>query len=372
MKQSTIFAAARGSGLRILVRAPNWIGDSVMCMPAVQRLREFQPGAHIALLCPSKLYDIWRFNPFVNDVITFDDRVDPKVLRPHKFDAALLFTNSFRSAMDCWRAGISQRVGFAGNGRKCLLTDTIVKPRKMRSRRRFVIAAKKLFRIKRIKVIRHQVFQYLELIDFLGGDSTFVAPKIWLANEELPTIEKLIKDDGRHVIGINAGAEYGPAKRWMPERFVDVIQRVSHVRDCRWVLLGGPGDVETVAKIEQQMRSVGFDSDSLVNTAGKTSLLELCTLIKRCRVVLTNDTGPMHLAYALGIPVVGIFGSTSPELTGPLGENSAVIQKPVRCSPCFLRDCPIDFRCMVGISTDDVTNAVISRLDVVKTIADWR
>jgi heptosyltransferase-2 len=344
---------------RILVRATNWIGDTVMSMPAVQRLRELEPEAHIALLCSAKLHDLWRHNPFLDEVIQFDGKANIARLRAGRFNVAIVFPNSFRSAWECWRAGIPTRIGFAGHGRRGLLTDVAPEPSGETSVRKSITVEGKTFDVKHFPTVRHQVRRYLDLIAFLGGNPEPVPPRIWLAPSELPALTKFLQEGTRQFIGLNAGAEYGPAKRWMPERFGEVAKRVSDEVACRWLLLGGPGDVEIANAIETQLRAHVADSRHVVNVAGKTTLMELCELMKFCKLLLTNDTGPMHLAAALGTPLVAIFGSTSAELTGPLGKQCVVVHENVECSPCFLRECPIDFRCMDRITADRVTDAVL-------------
>ena len=359
MTPSPASAIDRTRHAHILVRATNWIGDTVMSMPAVQRLREMEPQAHIAMLCPAKLYDLWQHNPFLNEVIGFTHRVDIRALRGREFHVAVVFPNSFRSALECWRAGIPTRVGFAGHWRRRLLTEIVPEPANEQPVPKQLSVAGQTFEVKHFPVIRHQVHRYLDIIGYLGGSRDVVQPKIWLAPGELPSLTKFLHDDSRPFIGINAGAEYGPAKRWMPERFAEVVKRVADEIPCRWLLLGGPGDVDIANRIETELATHVTDSRRVVNVAGKTTLMELCELIKFCKLLLTNDTGPMHLASALGTPLVAIFGSTSAELTGPLGNHSVVVHEDVECSPCFLRDCPIDFRCMDRITVDQVVDAVL-------------
>jgi heptosyltransferase-2 len=344
------------------VRGTNWIGDSVMSMPAIQRLREMNPHGYIAMFCPLKLQELWRHNPFLNRVIPFDQRINLDLVRDEKVDVALVLPNSFRSAWECWRAGIPMRVGFAGHLRRALLTHVVKEPDGDKPRYKKLTVAGKSFTVKTFSSVRHQAYRYLDLIAALGGNAQFVEPKIYLAFHELPPISKYFRDDGRQILGLNAGAEYGPAKRWMPERFAEVAKRVAQQTDCRWVLFGGPGEIEVASNIEAAFRDGNTRENSVVNLAGKTTLLELCQLIKNCRVFLTNDTGPMHLAAALGTRVVSVWGSTSPELTGPLCDHAVVIQHKVECNPCFLRQCPIDFRCMDRVSVDEVTDAVLKNL----------
>ena len=357
MTQSEKSAIVRTRHPRILVRATNWIGDSVMSMPAVQRLREFEPEAYIALLCPARLHDIWRHNPFLSEVIPFDGVPDINDLRKRRFDVAVIFPNSFRSGWESWRAGIPTRVGFAGHYRRKLLTDVVQEPPNEQAVRKKVTVGTKTFEVKHFPTIRHQSHRYLDVIAYLGGKADYVPPRIWLAPGELPSLTKFLHEGARPFFGLNSGAEYGPAKRWSAERYAEVASRVSAEIPCRWLLFGGSKDVEIANRIESELRERFKDPRAVVNVAGKTTLMELCELIKFCRLFLTNDTGPMHLADALGTPLVAIFGSTSAELTGPKGKHTRVVHVPVECSPCFLRECPIDFRCMKRITVDQVTEA---------------
>jgi len=347
-----------------LVRATNWIGDSVMSMPAVQRLRECEPEAHIALLCHAKLSDLWQYNPFLNEMIPFDTKPSIQRLRQGGFDVAIIFPNSFRSAWECWRARIPIRVGFAGHRRRTFLTDVVAEPCSERPVSKEITVDGNTFRVKHFVAIRHQVHRYLDIISYVGGNRDCVPPRIWVEPSALPPLGKFVHEGGLPFFGIHAGAEYGPAKRWMPERFAEVAARVSEQVPCRWLLFGGPNanDAQIAGDIETRSRAHFSDPHDVVNVAGKTTLLELCGLIKFCKLFLTNDTGPMHLAAALGTPLVAVFGSTSPELTGPLGERCVVIQEPVECSPCFLRECPIDFRCMERVTADRVVEAALKLL----------
>lgn len=349
---------------RILIRATNWIGDSVMTMPAVQRLREVAPGAHIAMLCPGKLIDLWRHNPYLNEIIPFGHKLDLDDIRRRNFDTAIIFPNSFRSAWECKRANIPRRIGFAGYWRRFLLTDIVHQPRSERVAYETRSVAGKQFKVKVFHSARHQSEHYLDIVAYLGGNRDPAPPRIRLAIEEMPALNKFLRDDGRPVIGINAGAEYGPAKRWPAGRFAETAIKVTEVADVRWLIVGGRGDVELAGTIEARLREARLDDNAVINVAGKTTLLDLCALLRFCKVLLTNDTGPMHMAGALGTPTVSVWGSTSPELTGPLSPRSIVIRQPVECSPCFLRKCPIDFRCMDRVQVSDVVNAVLKQLGV--------
>ena len=158
-------------------------------------------------------------------------------------------------------------------------------------------------------------------------------------------------------IGLCAGAEYGPAKRWLPDRFAEVAAAVAAQRPVQWTLFGTAADAEVGKSIAEKI------GENCVNRIGQTTIDELISELGDCRLLLTNDTGTMHLATLLQVPVVAVFGSTEPHLTGPLGSGHTVIRHHVECSPCFLRECPIDFRCMNAITSEEVTAAVLSKLN---------
>jgi heptosyltransferase-2 len=362
MTPSPKSAIARGRNPRILIRSTNWIGDAVMTMPAVQRLRELEPHSHIAMLCHAKLHDLWRHNPFLSEIITFTKHPDLQEIRDRRFDVALLFPNSFRSAWEVWRAGIPCRIGFSGDCRRYLLTHVVPQTRGEHPVRKPVTVSGKIVSVQTCPAPRHQTHHYLDLISYLGGRRDFCPPRIHFAYEDLPHLAKFFHEDGRPLLGINAGAEFGPAKRWPPTRFAETAYQIHATHDCRWLIFGCAADTPIASMIENELRQKGIPPGDIINLAGKTSLLELCALLKVCRLLITNDTGPMHIAYALGTPLVAIFGSTSSELTGPLGPNCMVIREPVECSPCFLRECPIDFRCMNAVTVQRVTEAALSLL----------
>jgi heptosyltransferase-2 len=174
--------------------------------------------------------------------------------------------------------------------------------------------------------------------------------------------------DAPPCFGLNAGAEYGPAKRWPERRFIEAAVDIQRRMRCRWLVFGVGAEKELAARIAAGIRQAASPEqrDSCVlDLAGGTSLGELCAALKLCRVLLTNDSGPMHVAAAAGTPVVVPFGSTSPELTGPGlpgDERHQLLQAGVPCAPCFLRECPIDFRCMTGITVESVVSAVMREL----------
>jgi heptosyltransferase-2 len=362
---------------RILVRGVNWLGDAVMTTPALLRLREKFPAAHITLLTPEKLKDLWLNHPAVDETISFvaEESVFSisRKLRAGKFDLALVLPNSPRSAIEVYLGGIPQRLGYARPWRNFFLTQAVV-PRadafKMRKRseseiRQLISQTPDARRqTPEISKSAHQIFEYLNLTTALGANPEPLVPLLTVTAEEIEAAKKkfgLEKIDGL-VIGLNPGAEYGPAKRWPVEKFIAAAKEIQQRKNCTWFLFGGNNDQPLTTQIES---AICNPQSAIFNLAGRTSLRELMSLLKFCRVLLTNDTGPMHIAVALGTSVVVPFGSTSPELTGPGLPGDArnrLLKSDAQCSPCFLRECPIDFRCMNGISVECVVEAVLQSI----------
>ncbi|MFL6519055.1 MAG: lipopolysaccharide heptosyltransferase II [Chthoniobacterales bacterium] len=319
---------------RILIRASNWLGDSVISVPAVRAIKAGRPDAHITIAAPEKIASVWKLVPEVDDILPLESRsffsVVKEIRRQAAFEVAILFPNSLRTALEIWLAGIPRRVGFPGHNRRWLLNQIVAKePRR--------------------GPIQHQVFHYLRMARDLG------------APHDQPHLRKFlprIKTNGAPAkIGMSPGAEYGPAKRWLPERFADVALAVAEQRPVRWILFGTAADKETGAAVESAL------GPHCANRIGQTTLDQLVAELSECALLLTNDTGTMHLATLIGVPVVAIFGSTEPLLTGPLGNAHHIIRHQVECSPCFLRECPIDFRCMKAVSVEEVVAAVSAQLD---------
>jgi lipopolysaccharide heptosyltransferase II len=327
---------------RILVRSSNWLGDAVMTLPAVQAIKRGRPDVHLAVLTKAKLADFWRTVPEVDEILSIEpgdsvfkvaDKIRSASSTP--FDAAVLLPNSVRVALEAWLADIPRRVGYRTKWRSKLLNQIVPEP--------------KLKKNQAPPQPRHQSHHYLDLAKFIGAnvDSAEQAPSF---SSNLP------QSSGRVKIALCPGADYGPAKRWLPEGFVETAQKVAEARDCEWVLVGMPSDAEIGAQIEAALPG------RCSNRIGKTTLAELIEELRLCRLLLTNDTGTMHLAAYLGIPTVSIFGSTEPLLTGPMGNNHRVLRHHVECSPCFLRECPLDFRCMKSVSVEETTEAVLEAI----------
>jgi heptosyltransferase-2 len=372
---------------RILVRGVNWLGDAVMTTPALLRLREFRPDAQITLLTHVKLKELWQGHPAIDAGETFSEGDSAwtvgRRLRAGKFDLGLVFPNSPRSALELWLGGIPQRVGHAGRWRNWFLTQA-VPPRSdatpMHKRSKAEIDRLIGRGGVRATVVQpagaHHIYQYLNLTTALGAKPEPLPPKLSVSREAIAQFAakfKLAMNSSEPVLwfGLNAGAEYGPAKRWPEERFTEAAIEIQKRARCRWLIFGLKTEQESAERMAADIqhaaekefgREATAGNSYAVNLAGMTGLGELCAGLKFCRVLLTNDSGPMHVAAALGTPVVVPFGSTSPELTGPGLPGDArhqLLRANVPCAPCFLRECPIDFRCMKGIVVEVVVGAVL-------------
>ena len=366
---------------RVLVRGVNWLGDAVMTTPALQRLRERLPGSHITLLTPLKLADLWLGHPSIDEVMTLAAgqgvwSAAGQIRSAGPFDLALVLPNSPRSALETWLGRIPQRVGYARPWRNWFLTRAIApRPDRVVMRIRTVREVRRLAGAQPQPApppAAHQIHEYLHLAAALGARPEPLSPMARVAAAEVEQAGKVLLADlppktrsgaagPPLILGLNPGAEFGPAKRWPAERFAAVAREVCRrFPSCLWLVFGGTKDGELCQEIARAAPA------NALNLAGRTSLRQLMALLKLCRVLLTNDTGPMHLAAALGTPVVVPFGSTSAELTGPglpgdQRQRHRLLSSRPGCAPCFRRACPIDFRCMTGLSVQRVTEAV-SRL----------
>lgn len=351
---------------RILVRGVNWLGDAVMTTPALLRLRERYPNGDLTLLTPAKLAPLWPGHPALTRTLTFERREGilsvARRLRAERFDLAVVLPNSLRSALETFLAGIPRRVGGRWPWRNWLLTQVVAPARNvvpMRKRTVPEIQALALGSPSRprpsLPAESHQMHHYLRIVAALGADPVPLPPRLHVSLAEIEAVRvKHGFRPGSAWLGINAGAEYGPAKRWPADRFAAVADALRQEFDCGIAVFGGLGDLALAEELAEQLKTA---APTLRVLAGKTTLRELLAALTCCRVLLTNDTGPMHVAAALAVPVVVPFGSTSPELTGPglPGDpRYRLIQSNAPCAPCFLRTCPIDLRCLRGISVERV------------------
>jgi heptosyltransferase-2 len=339
--------------MKILIRGVNWIGDAVITTPSVRAIRRAYPDAHISLLVKPWVADIFKENPDINEIILYDEgfmgikgklRLANK-LRRQQFDIAILLQNAFDAALLAWLAKIPERIGYSRDGRGFLLTKAIP--------------------VKKDIASQHQVYYYLNLLKSIGIETIETQPCIYLTDEERQWARnflnsKLITHNSRLLIGINPGATYGSAKRWMPERFAELIFRIINELDGRVIIFGNKSENEIADEILQGLKTQNSKLKThILNMVGKTNLRELAALTAECNAFITNDSGPMHMASALFVPVVAIFGSTNKASTGPFGEGHKIITNNLPCSPCMKRKCPEGhLKCMTEITADNVFAAL--------------
>ena len=342
---------APGRVNNLLVRAPNWLGDAVLSIPALMALRTRFPHARLTVLAKPRAAELFQHHAGVDDIIVYRS---PGIhrglggkwglarsLRRRRFDLAVLFQNAFEAALIAFLAGIPNRYGYPTDGRGWLLTHCVPQVPGLRE--------------------KHEVDYYLELLRPLGLEVTPTAPVLSTTEEEdrlaVEQIKSLGISSGQPIIGMNPGSTYGTAKRWLPDRYAEVANRLAAEYGAHVLIFGGREEETLGAAIAGMMK--------LPNTvlAGRTTVRQLMALIKRCQLFLTNDAGPMHIASALGVRVVAVFGPTDPRTTSPFGNNHELVYRRVECAPCLLRECPIDHRCMRGILPDMVHAAAVRQLE---------
>ncbi|MCX7635358.1 MAG: lipopolysaccharide heptosyltransferase II [Syntrophales bacterium] len=331
---------------RLLIRGTNWIGDAVMTLPALGALRRTYPKAHITVLAKPWVEDIYRRCPHVNEVLVFaspgrHNGIMGKIrlareLRPRRFAAAVLFQNAIEAAIIAALAGIPIRAGFDTDARGILLTH----------------AVRVTGEIKKV----HQTRYYLEMVKALGcGDGEeddCYLPRDGRWDQEAARLLSGYGIGNRAFVGMAPGAAYGPAKRWSAERFAALADRMTADLGVQVLIFGSSADRETTEALTRHAHY------HVIDLTGKTSLKDAMVLISRCRLFVTNDSGLMHVAAALKVPTVAIFGSTNPITTAPVGDKHIIVRKDIPCSPCLRKRCPSDFRCMTEIGVDDVYGAV--------------
>ena len=339
-----------GAVKRLLVRGTNWLGDGVLMAPALSALRQGFPHARIVLLAKPSVADLFHCHPAVDEIVLYRNpgihaglggkwRLARSLMAYH-FDLAVLFQNAFEAALIAALAGIPQRYGYPTDGRWFLLTHRVTQLPGLR--------------------VRHEVEYYLELLRPMGIPITPRAPVLYTNAEEdreaAARLESFGVLPGKPIIGLNPGSTYGTAKRWLLERYAEVVQRVAAEHNAHVIIFGGRGEGALGRAI------VGMLTAPHTVLSGRTSVRQLMALIKRCRLFLTNDAGPMHIANALGVRVVAVFGPTNPQTTAPFGTSHELVRHVVDCSPCLLRECPIDHRCMRGIQPEKVYAAAVRQL----------
>lgn len=341
---------------RILIRGVNWIGDAVMTMPAVRCIRDNFMEKDISMLVKPWVMEVFQNDPNINRLIEYKEKYSgvfgkinaAREIKKYKFDCAVLLQNAFDAALLSFLSRIHKRVGYRRDGRGPLLTNAVA--------------------MSKDTLLLHHIDYYLNLLSAAGLDTVYRLPWIYPDIGERLTAREMLSRLKRPVIGLNPGAAYGSAKRWPAERFGKVAGGVINDLGGSVVMFGSgkehPISLEILSHIEK-----GLITDATVlNLAGKTSLRELSNLIAECDVLVSNDSGPMHISYAVGAPLVALFGSTSPELTGPpdgsfegaeFGYKFRIIRSDIDCSPCFERTCKHKhLKCMDRIDAEDVLQSI--------------
>jgi heptosyltransferase-2 len=328
--------------VKIFVRATNWVGDAIMALPALRAVRRRFPDAEIAIVARPYVADIYRDQQICNQLIAYDPKEShtgfssrerlAAELRTQKFDVALLLQNAFDAAWLAWRAKIPQRIGYARDGRSFLLTKAVPVPRPG-------------------EIPAHERFYYLELLRRAGWlDSVPNESFIGLSVPEEKRrsagefLRKVGAREGAVRIAIGAGASYGSAKCWPPARFAEMAYRLQFEADADVILFGTAAEAGVSAAISAEMRRPPID------LTGKTAIADLPALLSHCHLFIGNDSGAMHVAAAVGLPIVAVFGPTDPLGTAPVTPRCGIVQQKPYCSPCFLRRCPTDHRCMNAVT----------------------
>ncbi|MFH1549459.1 MAG: lipopolysaccharide heptosyltransferase II, partial [Planctomycetota bacterium] len=324
---------------RILVRAPNWLGDVIMLTPCIRALRDAFPDAHVGVLVKKNFADVFRQNPAVNEIIPFDsDRGLRKIFALRRlvkkggFDLAIVFPRSFRSALPVSLARVPRRIGYGTEGRGFLLTDAVPREKEL--------------------LKTHRVNYYAHLLRPLGVEKVPDRTEIFPSEDDFSWADRFLANAGSAketpLIALHCGAAYGTAKQWPHERFARLAGLLHKEYNARIIIVGGPGEKKPAEKIAAD---AGCDCKI---SAGKTTVLQLAALLKRCDLLVTNDTGPMHVADAAGTRILAVFGPTDPVTTAPYGRFHRIVTVNAGCAPCLLRECPTDHRCMTGVTVEMV------------------
>ncbi|HVF27243.1 MAG TPA: lipopolysaccharide heptosyltransferase II [Pyrinomonadaceae bacterium] len=341
---------------RVVVRGANWVGDAVMTVPALRELRRALPGAHITLAMRAWAVGVFDGADFLDEVMILDSErrglrgrlSEVREWRRRRFDLAVLFPNAFAPALVAWAARVPRRIGYDTERRGTLLTHALHVPD---------------WRGK-----RHEVFYYLNIIAkierSMGGESSpapaplagadLPAPRLNLeiSFERRQAAREILMQHGvlfdRPLVALCPGSTNSRAKRWPPERFAALADQLIDDAGAGVVLIGSREEMDVTAEV------VGHMTRRPVVLTGKTSLAETIAVLSHADLLITNDTGPAHIAAALNLPTLVIFGPTDPTTTRPFSASAEVIRRPPECAPCMLRVCPIDHRCMTAITPAEV------------------
>lgn len=322
----------------ILVRAPNWLGDAVMAMPVLSGLARWFPQAGITVVAIPRVAPLFGAHPHVSEIIACPPgREKWRLLWSlrSRFEVGVALPNSLESALSLWLAGARVRVGYNTGGRRAFLTAALDGPQKLRG--------------------LHTVFYLLGVLRAFGEIADFTPPELFLAASEVAAAQELLNshtgEDHGPWVALSPGAAYGPAKRWPPERFGALAEALYRELGARPVLLGGPEDRPAALEVKRHLPGDCLD------LVGRTDLRQALAVLSLMKLLITNDSGLMHAAAALAVPVVAIFGSTDPEATRPFTDKATVIHRRLSCGPCLQRTCDIGYPCLTDIGVDEVYEA---------------
>lgn len=340
---------------RIVVLAPNWLGDGIMALPALADIRRAHPHAQLAVAARPGLSPLFTMVPGIDETLALDQsrrlrgpQGDIARLRGGRFDCAVLFPNAFRAAWAVRRAAIAERWGYASDLRRWLLTRAVRRPRNPRL---------------------HQAAYYQHLTVALGMPAGPLQPVLKVGDDAAKQARELLEAHGwrgEPLVGLAPGAAYGTAKQWPPDRVGRLVADVARHHAARFVIVGSPDDAAAAAQVRAAATAAGADASTILDVCGKTDLVALAAIFTLCRMAVANDSGAMHLAAAVGTPVTAVFGPTREWATAPLqavgGGSVTIVKTDVWCRPCMLRTCPIDHQCMTGVSVDMVAAPVHAAL----------
>ena len=338
---------------RIVVRAPNWVGDAVMSVAAFRELRSLFPNAHITVVSKPGTADVFRGADFVDEVLVYERHglssfwQQVRKWKERRFDLALLFQNAFEAAALSFLARVPQRLGYDTERRAFMLNNPVAVPS--------------------WKNERHEIFYYLNLVNELerkllgtpGHEVSEPQFQIEVSPERKKDALKFLTgtDAGKPLVLLCPGSVNSRAKRWQAERYAALADQLAEF-GATVALIGSPGELEVSKEVADSAKQPP------VLLTGKTSVAEVAALISVADVLVTNDTGPAHIGAAVGTPTLVVLGPTNPLTTRPYGSAGEIIRHPPDCAPCMLRECPIDHRCMTAITPEEVfqrTAAVIRR-----------
>ncbi|MDB9822861.1 lipopolysaccharide heptosyltransferase II [Deltaproteobacteria bacterium] len=330
---------------RILIRATNWVGDVVMTLPALEAVKDCFPESTVTVLAKPWVMPLFKSHPMVDDVLPlgkgeglFTGLAEIRrvifQIRRQRFDLAILFQNAFEAALIAYLCGIKYRVGYNTDHRTLLLSHALRKDDKIMS--------------------CHQVEYYLNLLRAMGCNAKLKDPELFVFEEYESIILSTLSEGGvtqrDFLLGLSPGASFGPAKRWPPDRFAALADMAVEKWGAKVIIFGSQGEKGICAEVSDKMNHSSMD------LCGKTELGEAMALIRRCNLFVSNDSGLMHIAAALSVPLVAVFGSTDPVATGPRGTKTKIVRHQVDCAPCLQPECPRDYSCMLSISPEDVWN----------------